>query len=169
MRGGSPITLADLDQNTTIHDIKSSYAAQSGQAIEKIKLLLNKKPAADLKTLKELGVDGDVEFSVMVMGGGGGGSNATTPAVEKTEPVMTAVPAATGGEDKMDVDPPTPAPESEKAAAEAGQKSGREGVEGILKTEEFWSDLKGFLAQRLRDEREGERVAGVFREAVGGK
>lgn len=36
----------------------------------------------------------------------------------------------------------------------------------VLKTEEFWSDLKGFLVQRLKDEGEGERVAGVFRKAL---
>lgn len=45
-----------------------------------------------------------------------------------------------------------------------------EGVMGqggeVLKTEEFWSDLKGFLVQRLKDENEGERVWGVFKAAV---
>lgn len=39
----------------------------------------------------------------------------------------------------------------------------------VLQTEEFWSDLKGFLVQRLKDEQEGERVAGVFRKALEGK
>jgi ubiquitin-like protein 4 len=40
--------------------------------------------------------------------------------------------------------------------------------EEVLKTEEFWSDLKGFLVQRLNDEGEGEgeRVWGVFKAAV---
>ena len=37
--------------------------------------------------------------------------------------------------------------------------------ESVLKTEEFWGDLRGFLIQRLKDEGEGERVAGVFRKA----
>ncbi|TVY41838.1 hypothetical protein LOCC1_G007287 [Lachnellula occidentalis] len=36
----------------------------------------------------------------------------------------------------------------------------------VLKTDEFWSDLKGFLIQRLKDENEGERVWGVFKDAV---
>ncbi len=36
----------------------------------------------------------------------------------------------------------------------------------VLKTEEFWRDLKGFLVQRLKDEATGERVWGVFRKAV---
>jgi hypothetical protein len=38
--------------------------------------------------------------------------------------------------------------------------------EGVLKTDEFWQDLKGFLVQRLKDEAEGERVWGVFKNAV---
>jgi hypothetical protein len=35
----------------------------------------------------------------------------------------------------------------------------------LLKGEEFWSDLKGFLTQRLRNEDQGEKVYGVFRKA----
>jgi len=41
---------------------------------------------------------------------------------------------------------------------------GASGVE-VLRTEAFWEDLKGFLVQRLRDEGEGERLAGVFKQA----
>ncbi len=37
----------------------------------------------------------------------------------------------------------------------------------VLGTDEFWSDLKGFLVQRLKDQAEGERVWGVFKTAVG--
>ncbi|KAK3066497.1 hypothetical protein LTR53_017127 [Teratosphaeriaceae sp. CCFEE 6253] len=166
--GGDPITVADLTPTSTIHDVKTSYAQQSGQQQDKIKLLLNKKPAADLKTLSELGVEGEsVEFSVMLMGGTS--SAATTPAVEKGEPAM---PVVGGGGDKMEVDTPdpvsapsAPAPESEKAQAEAQPETGT--VEEMLKGEEFWADLKGFLVQRLRDEGEAEKLAAVFREAHG--
>ncbi|KAK3112270.1 hypothetical protein LTR53_011627 [Teratosphaeriaceae sp. CCFEE 6253] len=166
--GGDPITVSDLTLTSTIHDIKTSYAQQSGQQQDKIKLLLNKKPAADLKTLSELGVEGEsVEFSVMLMGGTS--SAATTPAVEKGEPAMPVVSGGSG--DKMDVDSTgpapaaAPAPESEKAQAEAEPKTGT--VEEMLKGEEFWADLKGFLVQRLRDEGEAETLAAVFREAHG--
>jgi len=38
----------------------------------------------------------------------------------------------------------------------------------VLKTEAFWSDLKGFLVQRLNDDGEGERVWGLCRRAVQG-
>jgi len=48
-----------------------------------------------------------------------------------------------------------------------------EGVIGggreVLKTEEFWGDLKGFLVQRLKDEEVGERVCGIFRKALDGE
>jgi ubiquitin-like protein 4 len=156
MRSGDTVTISNITLNSTVHDLKSQYAEKSGQPLDKIKLLLNKKPAADLKTLKEMGVEGDVELSVMVMGGA---SAATTPAVEKMEPVMPAG-------DKMDIDSQAPAPESEKATAEAvNEKAAVESVEAILKTEEFWTDLKGFLAQRLRDQGEGEKLAKVFRDA----
>jgi hypothetical protein len=36
----------------------------------------------------------------------------------------------------------------------------------ILKTEEFWTDLRGFLVQRLKDEAEGDRLVKAFRNAV---
>ncbi|CAL3966866.1 hypothetical protein PZA11_003339 [Diplocarpon coronariae] len=35
----------------------------------------------------------------------------------------------------------------------------------VLDTPEFWADLKGFLMQRLKDEKEGERIWGVFKDA----
>jgi hypothetical protein len=35
----------------------------------------------------------------------------------------------------------------------------------VLRTDEFWEDLKGFLTQRLNGQEEGERVYGLFREA----
>jgi hypothetical protein len=37
--------------------------------------------------------------------------------------------------------------------------------EEVTGTEEFWADLKGFLTQRLRDEAEGEKLFGVFKNA----
>jgi len=39
--------------------------------------------------------------------------------------------------------------------------SGKEALE----TEEFWDDLKGFLTQRLRDQKEGEALFATFRNA----
>lgn len=161
MRSGETVTLSEITLDTSIHDLKTQYATQANQSLDKVKLLLNRKPAADLKTLKELGVSEDVELTVMVMGGASTTPAAGSPALEKSEPPL---PAAAPAPDKMDID--TPAPESEKAQLEAqGKAKQTNSTAAILQSEEFWSDLKGFLSQRLRDQDEAERLAGVFREA----
>ncbi|RDW88094.1 hypothetical protein BP6252_00126 [Coleophoma cylindrospora] len=41
---------------------------------------------------------------------------------------------------------------------------GESGAE-VLSTDEFWADLKGFLTQRLRDEKTAESTFGVFKNA----
>ena len=162
MRSGETITLPDTTLDSTIHDLKLQYAQRTGLQQDKIKLLLNKKPAADLKTLKDLGINSDVELSVMVMGGGGTTPSVQSPAVEKSDPTVSVPTPATSG-DTMDIDP---APLSEKADLEKqGSGSGVETAKDVLKTEEFWSDLKGFLAQRLKSQDEGEALMGLFREA----
>lgn len=51
--------------------------------------------------------------------------------------------------------------QEEKPKAAVGP-SGKE----LLATDAFWTDLKGFLVQRLKDESEGERLAQLFRKAV---
>lgn len=169
MRSGETVTLPDTTLDTTIHDLKTQYAEKTGAAQDKIKLLLNKKPAADLKTLKDLGVSGgEVELSVMLMGGGGTTPSIQSPATEKSDPTVSAPPPPPAGGDKMDIDPKSSAPMSEKAEMEAEKSAPQaETAKDILKTEEFWSDLKGFLAQRLRSQDEGEALIGVFREAWG--
>lgn len=166
MRAGETVALSNIALDATVYDIKSQYAAKTGLQQDKIKLLLNKKPTQDLKTLKDLGVDKDVEFSVMVMGGSGTTPRARSPAV--TEKAPTPVPPAASAPaaadpDKMDIDEKAPAPESEKAAAEVLPEA--DGATAMLKTDEFWSDLQGFLSQRLRDEKQGEKLSKIFREA----
>lgn len=168
MKTGETVTLSGIALDSTIYEIKSQYAQQTSLSQDKIKLLLNKKPTADLKTLKDLGVDSDVEFSVMVMGGGVPTPRAQSPAVSAPSSALAPppVPAPTESRgDPMDVDNKTGAPDSEAAANEAAEKetSANSSAE-ILKTDEFWTDLKGFLSQRLRDEKEGERLATLFRE-----
>ncbi|KAF2208763.1 hypothetical protein CERZMDRAFT_48744 [Cercospora zeae-maydis SCOH1-5] len=140
MKAGETVTIPDVALDTTIFEIKSQYAAKISIPQDKIKVLLNKKPAADLKTLKDLGVDNDVELSIMIMGGSGATPRAQSPAVSS---------------------PSAFAPPPKEADANS--------TAGILQTEEFWTDLQGFLSQRLRDEQEGGRLATVFREAATGK
>lgn len=160
------MTVPGLELDSTIHDVKTQYAQKSGHQQDKIKILLNKKPAGDLKTLKELGVDGEtVDLSVMIMGGAGGTTpSAASPAVETADPTPS-VPAS----GPMEIESQAPAPTSEKAQAaaeHAAPATSDEGASGILKTDEFWKDLQGFLGQRLRDEGEAERLVKQFQDVA---
>lgn len=49
----------------------------------------------------------------------------------------------------------------EQLPSAAVGESGKE----VFRTEAFWTDLRGFLAQRVKDAGEGERAAALFREA----
>ncbi|KAL1618074.1 hypothetical protein SLS56_010699 [Neofusicoccum ribis] len=145
---------------TSMHDLKRAYAAAApGVGVAKIKILFAKKPVGDTKTIRDVLPPATtdpsahpipVEFSVMVLGGGGGATPtaAGTPAISTPERV--ASPPATTVEVEM---------------GEAPVAAGPADAAGVLGSEEFWADLKGFLVGRLRDEAEGERLAGVFREA----
>jgi ubiquitin-like protein 4 len=129
--------------------------------VDKVKILLKRKPVSgDEKNVGEvlgedLGDATDVEFGVMIMGGGqakGQASEAVTPSVG------------------------TPAPEEEKAdvmeGVEKSQVSAAETARAVqgpvgeeaLRMEGFWTDLKGFLVQRLKvDEEMAGKVADRFR------
>ncbi|KAK1832739.1 cell-cycle control medial ring component [Podospora conica] len=138
------LTLPALPLATTSAlDVKLAVAAATSIPVDKIKLLLNKKPVPDTRSLKEMvasssastpsGAAGaGLELGVMVMGGWSApvAPVAAAPVVEKKE-------------------------EEGEGAKVAQGLSGR----GVLETEAFWGDLKGFLEQRVRDE-------GVATEAV---
>ena len=101
----------------------------------------------DSKTVAEVvGSDAgsEVEFSVMVMGGA---------AAAAASPVQSPPAVAPGEADK--------GLGSQATAPVAQGPSGKEVVAG----DQFWEDLKGFVVQRIRDEREGERLVGVFKGA----
>jgi len=168
MKGPSePLTLSSIDANTTILDLKTQYASQASLDMSKVKLLYNKRPASDLKTLKELlptPTPSNVEFSVMVLGGAASGVStppvstptASSPAVEIPDP--TSVPT------KADRQASAPLSEKAEQIAEVASSTAQHAAE-VLKSEQFWLDLKDFLMQRLRDEQEGERLMSVFRTA----
>jgi len=152
-------------------DLKTQYATHASLDMSKVKLLYNKRPASDLKTLKELlptPTPSSVEFSVMVLGGGSASGistppvstpTASSPAVEIPDP--TSVPS------KADRQAPAPLSERAEQIAEAASNTAQPAAE-VLKSEQFWLDLKDFLMQRLRDEQEGERLMGLFRSATQG-
>lgn len=134
-KGGDAVTAA-MGVGASVFDLKALFGKEKGLQTEKVKVLWNKKPVADSKTIKDILGDGaetakDVEFSVMVMGGA---AAATAAASDAQGP--DTVPVAQG-------------------------PSGAE----VLGSEEFWKDLGGYLQQRMRSERDSEKVLGIFREA----
>lgn len=131
------IRLSSQPLNTSILDVKTSVSSETNIAVDKIKVLHKKKPVADSKVLKDLlGEDEtSVEFSVMVLGG----AAAAAPPASKPEDDPAAAPAA-------------------DAASTAQGTSG----EAVLQTDAFWTDLRGFLSQRIRDEKITEELFGKF-------
>ncbi|ROW04053.1 hypothetical protein VSDG_00744 [Cytospora chrysosperma] len=128
------IRLSSQPLNTSILDLKSSVSSETSIPTDKIKVLYKKKPVSDSKVLKDLLGDDEtsVEFSVMVLGG------------------AAAVVAAGGAK----------AEEKEPAAA-AAVAQGVSG-EAVLATDAFWTDLRGFLSQRIRDEKITEELFAKF-------
>ena len=149
MRGSLPAAAAttiELDDAaaTSIYDLKAAYS-QSCAAdvpVAKIKLLYNKKPAPDAKTVAELagsaaGAAAPVEFGVMIMGGS---ARAWTGAGPET--------------------PTADAP----AEQDLEQAARRVEVAKILASDRFWDELTGFLVQKLGGN-EGEKLVDLFRGA----
>lgn len=170
------ITLKSQSTTTTsVLDIKQVIASQTGIALPKIKLLFNKKPVADTKTIRDILVGGEVpkggevEFGVMVLGGAA--SLPASPPPAQTPPASTPEPttaaAATSQEQEQGRGGGEEEPPQAKAPVMAapGQVSGEE----VLTSQEFWGDLEGFLQQRVRDEAVAKRAAALFRDAWAGK
>lgn len=130
------IKLTSQPLNTSILDIKTAVAEQASLLADKIKVLYKKKPVADSKALKELLGENEtsVEFTIMVMGGGA---------------AAAASPAA------------SPAARSEEPAESTNPAQGISG-EAVLATDEFWTDLRGFLLQRIRNEKITEDLFAKF-------
>ncbi|KAL7944401.1 cell-cycle control medial ring component domain-containing protein [Trichoderma barbatum] len=135
------ITLPALPLSTSVLDVKAAVNAQTRIPIDKMKLLLNKRPVADTKVLKELLVkesDKVIDFSVMVIGGA-----AVIPPEEK--------PAS---EEAMETDEPVSTAQADAAT-----------VEAELESDAFWADLGGFLQQRLKAQDKAEELSSLFRSS----
>lgn len=132
------IKLTSQPLNTSVLDVKNAVVEHTGIPADKIKVLHKKKPAGDAKVLKDLlgAEDTSVEFSVMILGGAAAAA-AATPKAEKSEG------------------------EADASAAAANPAQGLSG-EAVLQTDEFWTDLRGFLLQRIRDETITEELFGKF-------
>ncbi|KAK5951060.1 hypothetical protein OHC33_007813 [Knufia fluminis] len=161
---------------------------------DKIKLLLNKKPVPSSKQTVADIVDEntkELELGVMVMGGAPDPPVQETSAQTQTQTtaVKAREPEAPGpGSENAAVEAETglnPAEEAREAGGMEGvqmqtqsqnEKSGAEsesqpvqpGEESgdeVLQGEEFWKDLEGFLAQRIRSQEDARRLRGVFERA----
>lgn len=159
LKGTDKLDLTAQSPNTTILDLKTQYAQKFSLEVSKIKVLLSRKPCADLKTLKDLLTDPlpqQAEFSIMLLAGASVSSPAPSPA-----PASPAIQVP----DPQTL-PPDSAPLSEHAMAEADAgPHANDTASQMLQSDEFWTDLKDFLVQRLRDESQGERLVRVFRQA----
>jgi len=130
------LSLPGTDLGTSVLQLKEKVAEElKVEGTEKIRVLYKKKPAGDIKTIKELvgeeDIAGELELSVMVMG-------------YKEESIQK------GAED------------TEMKDVEAPVAQGPSGGE-VLGSDEFWGDLKGWLLQRLRDEGKAGEVFEKFK------
>ncbi|KAL5121678.1 hypothetical protein ACEQ8H_000365 [Pleosporales sp. CAS-2024a] len=145
MKPASPtMQLPGIDAaKTSVYDLKSQYASHVSMPAAKIKLLYQKKPVPDSKTVAQVvgpHVPAEVEFAVMLMGGPVASPVASPPATAPTETEKGLAP--------------------EPASVAVGP-SGNE----VVATDQFWSDLKAFLRQRTKDDMAAERLTDVFRAA----
>ncbi|KAM7184125.1 Cell-cycle control medial ring component [Rhypophila sp. PSN 637] len=146
---------------TSMLDIKNTIYEQTCLPVEKLKILYNKKPVADTKTIKDVlgpatAEEARIEFSLMVMGGA-----ATASAAAEALAARQAAPAP---ETWADADGDTVMDDT-GAAPVVAEGSGPSGA-AVLQTEEFWEDLKGFLMQRIRDEKLAGELVGKLRGVV---
>ncbi|KAL6720274.1 hypothetical protein ACLMJK_002195 [Lecanora helva] len=129
------LSLPGTDPGISVLQLKERVAKELRiEGTGKIRVLYEKKPASDIKTIKDLvgdDVGGDVELGIMVMGYKG-------ETVQK-EPE-----------------------DSEMKDVDGSSVQGSGGTE-VLNGEEFWSDLKQWLSHRIRDEAKAGEVFDKFR------
>ena len=177
--------LPSLPISTEVSSIKTAVQTHLGgspavSSIDKIKIILNKKPIPSSKrTLADAfadtpellsaqdGGNGEVtvNLSVMVMGGAPDPSAdaPTTVHLNSSAASVTAAASQPTASTETQVGPESEKAAAEKLAADAG------GMEGVLPSspsavdeelgkQEFWADLQAFLAQRLKSEDKAEEL-----------
>lgn len=134
-----PITLSSSFPlaTTSVLDLKAFIAAEISVPVDKMKILHTRKPVADSKVLSDLvkSVD-EKEIELSFMLNPG-----VVPSAKKTDEEARA---ADESANKMDID---------------------EAAEEVVETEAFWTDLQGFLLQRLKNEGRANEVFAVFKGA----
>ena len=175
------LTLPSIQPTTTTlqaikQQIQSHLGGPAVVNVEKIKILLNKKPIpASKQTVSDVLEGGDpsseVELGVMVMGGAPdppSQSQLLPPEDASTvAATLTSAPglekAAVEAEEKKNPTEGTPMEDVE--AAKEPVQSGKASGADVLKTAEFWNELQQFLVQRTRSTQEGEKLRMLFERA----
>ena len=106
---------------------------------------------------KDGGQEKEIEFDVMVMGGAPDPlpqPPMKSPALETPE----TAPASASSGAMEGVEQTTPAV---GAALQPGSVSGH----AVLEQDEFWTDLQGYLEQRIKDTQQAKKVREVFERA----
>ncbi|KAJ9661622.1 hypothetical protein H2198_001798 [Neophaeococcomyces mojaviensis] len=174
--------LSSTPPTTTIASIKQQvYDYLGGSAVvpsvDKIKILHNKKPVpASKATVADVVDDAsnkELELGVMVIGGAPDPPSQTTavkarppePAGPGSENAIVEAetgvnPADTASETMME-GVQTTGGKSESEPVQPGEESGMD----VLRTTEFWNDLEGFLAQRIRSQADAARLREMFERA----
>jgi ubiquitin-like protein 4 len=124
------------------------YASHIDVDVSRVRLLYERRAQTDARTLAEV-------FEAAAANGGkvpGNDEEVTFSVVVSAAPAGSAAPASGAAS------PPAQAP---SAAPVAQGKSGTD----VLRTDAFWSDLKGFLEQRIRDESVAGSLTETFKKA----
>ena len=167
------LTLPSLDASTTslqaIREQIQAYLGGPGMvaSADKVKLLLNKKPIASSKKTVAEALEGsqsvgEVELGVMVMGGAPDPPPQDQSSIQEASAVAASGASGLGSE-KVNAEA-APMEDVQKTTSEPvqpGQASGQ----AVLETDEFWTDLQGFLEQRIRSSEEALALRGVFEKA----
>ena len=139
-----------MASRASIYDLKTQLGVQTGYATDKLKILWERKPITDSKTLQEVvGRDvGDVDLAVMYTGAPNTVPQGGEPSSQPPSFPSAAEPPAT---EKMQVD------ETPVAQGQSGKE--------VLDTKQFWNDLQDFVLLRVRDEAVGKEAVDVFEKA----
>lgn len=99
--------------------------------------------------------------------GGAGSASADLPAAKVASPAIQVPDPMSMTASAQAMDGNVSAGSDKDAQMEDVRPSTSQGkAHDVLKSDAFWTDLQGFLTQRLKDEDEGRRLAKVFRDAA---
>lgn len=150
--GPNAVVVKDQTPDSSIYDVKAACAAQAGYTTEKVKILWERKPVSDSKTVKEVvgeaaAPGAEVEMGVMFMGQP---TQAPARGSGESSPVPVAEEQGTDRRESVYED---------ASSAQAGHG------EAALESKEFWDELQGFVSQKLHNESLTTKVMQGFRQS----